>query len=150
MERLAFLSMPEPNCGCLLWLGPYNRDGYGRLTCEDGERRLAHRVAWEEAKGPIPDGLHALHECDVPPCINVDHLFLGTQTDNDADMWRKGRGKTPGTFWGSANKRSVLIESDIPAIRADDRILRRIAEDYGVTLGLIWLVKKRRAWKHIP
>lgn len=149
-ERLAFFSMPEPNSGCLLWIGSYNSGGYGRVTCEDGRRLLAHRVAWMEEHGQIPDGLGVLHYCDVPPCINVDHLFLGTQADNDADMWAKGRGKVPAPRRGSTNPRSILTEVDIPTIREDRRILRVIAEEYGVDPSLIWLVKQRKAWGHVP
>lgn len=149
-ERLEAHSMPEPSSGCILWMGPYNGNScYGRMTC-DGVRVLAHRVAWAEERGPIPDGLGVLHRCDVPACINVDHMFLGTQADNDADMWAKGRGETPGTFRGSANKCAKLSESDIPKIRQDKRIMRIIAEEYGVHLSLIWLVKNRKIWMHVP
>src|SRR6185437_15023961 len=51
----------------------------------------AHRYAWIRRHGPIPPGLCVLHRCDNPPCVNVEHLFIGTQTDNMADMKRKSR-----------------------------------------------------------
>jgi hypothetical protein len=55
----------------------------------------AHRVAWEGAHGPIPAGLHVLHRCDNPRCINVEHLWLGDAADNARDRERKGRGRRP-------------------------------------------------------
>ena len=76
--------IPEPNTGCWLWLGFISPDGYGT--------RLAHRRAWELARGPIPDGMLVCHRCDVRHCVNPDHLFLGTHLDNMRDMIRKGRG----------------------------------------------------------
>lgn len=146
-RHLEEYSMPEPNSGCQLWLGAGS--SYG-VVSRRGERRLAHIIAWENTKGSVPDGLKVCHRCDVPPCINVNHLFLGTQGDNLRDMWIKGRGKTPGTFRGSANKCSILTEADIPRIRSDSRILREIAADYDVHLSLIWLIKRRKVWKHVP
>ena len=50
-----------------------------------------HRVAYEEAFGPIAEGLYVLHRCDTPLCVRPDHLFVGTQGDNIHDMWTKGR-----------------------------------------------------------
>ncbi len=58
----------------------------------------AHRMAWELAHGPIPAGLFVCHACDNPPCINVEHLFLGTARRNSEDMKAKGRGA--GRFTG--------------------------------------------------
>ena len=52
---------------------------------------MLHRHVWEEAHGQIPDGLHVLHRCDVPGCVNVEHLFLGTRFDNMQDIVTKGR-----------------------------------------------------------
>lgn len=71
-------------------MGARQRTGYG-LIRHNGRLQGTHRVAYEGANGPIPTGFNVLHKCDNPPCIEVDHLFLGTQMDNVRDMWAKGR-----------------------------------------------------------
>lgn len=76
---------------CWVWMGARARFGHGSMTIE-GRRRSPHQIAWLLAHAVIPDGLQVLHRCDVPACINPDHLFLGTQADNMADMRSKGRG----------------------------------------------------------
>lgn len=71
--RLERLSSPEPMSGCVLWLGGVNGPGYGMLKI-DGVGRMAHRVAYEVARGPIPPGLVLDHRCRVRSCIRVEHL----------------------------------------------------------------------------
>jgi HNH endonuclease len=75
---------------CLIWGGYKNPKGYGRRRYR-GRFWMAHRVAWVEAHGEIPEGMYVLHHCDNPPCINIEHLFLGTLADNNHDRDRKGR-----------------------------------------------------------
>lgn len=84
--------IPEPNSGCWLWEGAVNSDGYGEIR-RDRKNFKVHRLAWEEANGPIPRGLNVCHTCDVPACCNPGHMFLGTQLDNVTDMRVKGRFK---------------------------------------------------------
>lgn len=80
---------------CLVFPGGSpSRSGHRQIWFEGG-MRLAHRIAWTITRGPIPDGLCVLHRCDNPPCIDPEHLFLGTVQDNNADRDAKGRGKVP-------------------------------------------------------
>lgn len=69
------------------------QDGYGRSRINIGGGSylvLAHRMAYEQAHGPIPDGLLVLHHCDNKRCVNTEHLFTGTHSDNEWDLVHKG------------------------------------------------------------
>jgi HNH endonuclease len=85
-QRLKAGVVVDPKTGCHVWRGGGRRT-YGALMI------TAHRLAWEMANGPIPEGMLVLHKCDNPRCCNPDHLCLGTQLDNMADMSRKGRAR---------------------------------------------------------
>ena len=82
--------VPVPWSGCWLWEGEV-RGGYGTHRL-DNIQRPVHRLAFEEANGQIPNGLHVCHHCDVKLCCNPQHLFLGTARDNARDLYDKGLG----------------------------------------------------------
>jgi hypothetical protein len=117
----------------------------------NGRQQLAHRVAWQLTRGPIPDGAHVLHHCDNPPCVNPAHLFLGTDADNAHDRMSKGR-PTGGTSVGKKNGgRCVakLTEADVLEIRSrleSGEVGVRIAREFGLDDSTITLIKKRRRW----
>ena len=79
--------------GCWGWKGFHNAAGYGvaRFGGRGVKKILAHRLSWQLYRGEIPDGLHVLHHCDIPGCVNPNHLFLGTNLDNIKDRMKKGR-----------------------------------------------------------
>lgn len=88
---------PEPMSGCWLWTGGVGKSsGYGhfnvRVSVANHRTELAHRASWLFFRGEIPAGSWVLHRCDVPTCVNPDHLFLGDVVVNGADKAKKGRG----------------------------------------------------------
>lgn len=128
---------------CQEWTGTRFANGYGRVG-----NRKAHRVVWEEHHGPIPPGLLVLHHCDNPPCVNPDHLYLGTHKDNARDRKLRERGVR-----GSRVNTAKLSEDQVHEIRrrADAGELHRsIALDFSVTQPMISLIARRAAWSHLP
>lgn len=138
----------EDLVSCWLWTASKHIDGYGTIVV-DGKYMLAHRLAWQLCYGPIPKGKCVLHKCDNPPCVGVHHLFLGTQSDNVADMVAKGR---QSTARGERNALSKLTESDVLAIRAlGNQNVRQIdiAKQFGVKQCTVSSILLRQTWAHI-
>jgi hypothetical protein len=140
LERFEAKHVPEPNSGCWLWTGNVGTHGYGQIWHE-GKLQSAHRAAWLLYRGPIPAGLMVLHRCDNRACCNPEHLFLGTDSDNKADMVAKGRSPRR-----ERNGFAKLTELQVSAIRADRRSQRAIALDYGVRHGTIGAIKRGHTW----
>lgn len=150
LDRIMRSSIPEPNCGCWLWTGTIKNSvsPYGSITIgsrSDGTRRTerAHRYAYRVIKGEIPQGMEVCHHCDVPSCVNPDHLWLGTKQENAADRDRKGRNKPQ---FGEVNGQSRLSLSDVAEIRASPMGCRRLSRAYGVDKKTIQRVRNGTHW----
>lgn len=89
-DRFLAKVSPEPNTGCWLWLGSLTNWGYGTFWF-GGDRYGAHRFSYWLHVDVIPEGLFVLHHCDVPSCVNPQHLRVGTQQQNMEEMALRGR-----------------------------------------------------------
>lgn len=89
LRKLMAKAKPSAS-GCIEWAGWRMAAGYGSMY-HRGRSQPTHRLAYMAAKGPIPDGLFVLHSCDNPPCINPDHLSVGTNKDNILQCIERGR-----------------------------------------------------------
>jgi hypothetical protein len=136
---------------CWIWEGSIGQYGYGQV----GRRRKligTHRYAWTISNGDIPKGMGVLHKCDNRPCVNPDHLFLGTFKDNMNDKVRKGR---QAFLKGESNGRSVLTEESVKYIRSmyikGHPLYGGVAlsKKFGVTETMISYVVKRKFWTHV-
>jgi hypothetical protein len=134
-----------PRGTCHLWTGRQTKGGYGVITV-DGSEVLAHRFAYERFNKRSPGELHVCHHCDNPPCVNGDHLFLGTHAGNMLDMALKGRANGQR---GELHTSAKLTIEDVRAIRGDHRSNDMLAAIYGVTKVAIRYVRSGRTWKHV-
>lgn len=148
--------------GCWIWQGKKNHKGYGYVSvC--GNTIGAHRLSFLLHRGPIPKGLEVMHTCDIPACINPEHLMLGTTKDNARDCVRKGRKpfqknrelarRCREVQIGEKNSFSRLSEDDIIQIRQyslSGLSQRQIAARFGVTQTNIGYILRGETWKSVP
>lgn len=128
---------------CWLWLKAKDKNGYGFFKLA---RKMikAHRFMWQLLHGPIDRSLQVCHHCDNPPCVNPDHLFVGTCQDNRDDQTRKGRNLT-----GTRNPAAKLTDDDVREIRFlydSGWTQQTIADAYGVAQAHISQICLGRCW----
>lgn len=139
MEKIS----PEPNSGCWLWVGAVMNTGYGSFYM--GKTVLAHRASYRFFCEEIPEGLHVLHKCDTPLCVNPDHLFLGTDLDNKRDMVEKKR-----QAYGVRNARSKITPETVVQVRTMTHLkLREVSEKFGISIKEASRIRRRETWRHI-
>lgn len=132
---------PRQESGCIPWQGTFLNSGYGSIRRGPARagKLLAHRAAWILAHGEMPAGMHVLHNCDNKRCVNVEHLRLGTHSENMDDAMRRGqhpfaRNAPPWTKLSDAAKREVI------ELRFAGWTQKRIAERFNVSRPLISLI----------
>lgn len=138
MEARRYTVNPETNCW--EWRGAKNPRGYGKLTV-NMKTVSAHRHAWMTFRGQIPNGQHVLHRCDNRGCVNPDHLFLGTHSDNMQDMAAKTRGRPRGK-----NQLSTADALQVRALSATGMYQRDIAKRFGVTPSNVSAIVRGRSF----
>jgi hypothetical protein len=130
--------------GCWEWIGRKSYKGYGRMKIND-KHIQAHRFSYELHKGNIPDGLCVCHHCDNPACVNPNHLFLGTNADNNRDRDLKGR-----KALGERNGKSKLTEKDVLTIKSmlgEGISASEIARRLNASGSSVSAIKYGRSWK---
>jgi hypothetical protein len=135
---------------CWLWQGSFYSNGYGHICC-DGIRDGAHRAAYREFVGPIPEGLFVCHHCDNPPCINPEHLYAGTAKENVDDMWARGRAVIYDRT-GSLNPHTIVNETDVYEILvalSEGESQQVIADHKSLPLKIINDIANGRTWTHV-
>lgn len=150
-----FHNRVQKSDGCWIWVGNINpASGYGRLFY-GGRNHMAHRISYELIHGPVSTELVICHKCDNPPCVNPNHLFLGTHADNVADKMRKGRwGGGPKS--GQENHNSLLTDEQASEIKGLLKLphfhgkYAQMGRAFGVDECAIHHIKSGRSWKHVP
>ncbi len=150
LDRLYAHIEPDTNGGCWLWSAALTPGGYGQMgVSPNWKLQPSHRVSYELHCGPIPDGLHVCHKCDVRACVNPAHLFLGTRRDNMQDMVAKGRANP---FRGEQNKASRLTEADVLEIRrlrGEGLTFRALGRRFGIAHATAREACAGISWAHL-
>lgn len=144
-----FWSKVKKTKNCWNFFGAFTRDGYGQLGI-DGQMRRAHRVSWIIHKGIIPKSTYVLHKCDKRNCVNIKHLYLGTQLDNMRDMVERKRNSDNN---GEKNPRAILKNSDVLRIRKiysrGKTKQKELAKKFNVDQVTISHILRKYTWKNL-
>lgn len=136
----------RPIDGC--WVFNNSKNGGRGYVWHNRRLLMAHRVSWVVHYGPIPVGVNVLHSCDNPPCVNPNHLFLGTQQDNVDDMVRKGRQASIDLTVrvGQQNGMSKLSDTDryrLLELRRQGWLRKDLANEFGITESQVGRICRR-------
>ena len=138
---------PALSTPCWIWTSNHGGTAYGMLSVPAGQEYMAHRISWEIHFGKIPDGMRVCHTCDVPKCVNPDHLWIGTDEDNRQDMLSKKR-----HAHGESSGISPFTNEQIDYIRvwyATGTVSQQtIANKYGVNQTAISAITRGDSWRH--
>ncbi len=139
--------------GCWVWTGSKDRYGYGRIGMKKNGKwtgyNRATRVIWELTYGPIPNGLLLCHHCDNPPCVRIDHLYLGTKSTNARDAIASGLWNARTGNRHPKAKLSVAKAVEIRNLSQAGSSQRELAKKFGVSRRTIRACLSRITWKEV-
>jgi len=134
----------DERTNCWVWQLALVTQGYGQVSIKHKSYR-AHRIAYELFYKESTQGKLVCHICDNPPCINPEHLFLGTAKENTQDMVKKQRhNHGERHHFAKLTKQAVL---DMRKRHKQGNItIAQLASEYGVSpssarkaiVGLMW------------
>lgn len=154
-----FWSKVRKSDGCWRWLGQTDKDGYGNMTCRFPGGRIygrTHRIVWKLAHGSIPRDLLVLHTCDNPPCVNPEHLYLGTHLENVRDRVLRNRqtnlGRHGNHARGENHGRAKLTNDQARTIKSrlsQGESPGSLAKEFGISCAAVWQIRQGNNWKII-
>ena len=133
-----------PESGCWIWMKKVNHRGYGMTCLGKGSNLSAHRASYESKYGAIPNGMMALHICDISSCVNPDHIFIGTQQDNLTDKVLKKRQAN-----GQNHGMSKLKEFEAKEIKYSEEKTIKLALRFNCSPVMVRQIRQGKYWKHI-
>lgn len=136
---------------CWIWTGSLESTGYGQMASGEGRKLVrTHRFSYTLNVGPIPEGQHVLHKCDVRHCVNPSHLFIGDASANMQDAKSKGRlVPAPSGVQHNRARLNPDLVREIRALAAGGHSVEGLARRFGVWPNAIDMVVKRRSWKSV-
>lgn len=126
---------------CILWPWTLDKDGYGQVRIHG--HKGAHRIVYAVFNGPIPDGLHVLHTCDTPACVNPAHLKLGTHADNMRD--KRIRKRQP---YGTNSPLAKLTAEQVRQIR-DGLPKEEALQRFGIRKSTYYVARNGRGYEDV-
>jgi hypothetical protein len=141
---------PEPNTGCWLYLGACDKGGYG-IVRNNGKNVRCNRLSLEHFRSAeLAPGLLACHACDNPNCVNPEHLYAGTNSDNQKDAAARGRSKGWSVVPRCKTPAAKLTPNQVLEIRnRRSEPASRLAEEFRVKSHAIRDIWSRRTWTHL-
>lgn len=149
-----FMEKVDKTDSCWIWTGSTVKPktharAYGQISY-NGKVQLAHRVSYQLFNGPVPESLDVCHTCDNARCVNPNHLFLGTRTENMLDAVSKGR--LPFQEDPTLSPKTKLTADQVIEIRTThkDNDTHEVAALFGVHFSTINDIKRGKTWKQLP
>lgn len=135
-----FMRRVKVSRGCWIWQGSYLFISIGGRC---GHDMPVKKFAWLRFKGErVQKNRFVLSACGNKKCVNPEHLELGTHEDRIGISQRA-------LPRGEASGKALLTEKQVLAIRADRRVSRAVAPEYGVSKSTIAAIRRRETWRHI-
>lgn len=131
---------------CWVWKNSTRGMGYGAFWLKDRHQK-SNRIAWIIHFGQIPDGQCVCHRCDVPQCVNPEHLFLATNQENTRDRHLKGR-SAKGVHHGNALLNPEIVK-DMIRRRRNGELISDLTRETGFKFHTIHKAVTGKNWAYL-